>query len=78
MERFSFYEIFRRNPDGTLTPKRTINVNNITFGQGVSFGPGVSLGGVDFFDYLGYDIAAEEENSVLVIRGFYKKSKVHD
>ena len=78
MQKFSFYEIFQVKPDGSLTPRRTISVNNITFGRGISFGPGVSFGGVDFFEYMEYDIAAEEKDNVLVIKGFYKKSIVHD
>lgn len=71
--RLRFYDVFNKNADGSLTPKRVINVNGITFGPGVSFGPGVNFGGVNFFQYEMYDIAAEESNGVLIIKGFYSK-----
>jgi len=71
--RYKFNEIFRENPDGTLTPKITINVGGTaTFGSGVTFSPGVSFSRVNFFDYRGLDIEAEEKKGVLVIKGFYQ------
>lgn len=71
--KYKFNEIFRENPDGTLTPKVTINVGGTaTFGSGVTFGPGVSFGGVNFFDFKGSDIEAEKKKGVLVIKGFYR------
>lgn len=73
LQRLRFYEVFNKNPDGSLTPKRVVNVNGIIFGPGVSFGQGVNFGGVNFFQYEMYDIAAEEINGVLVIKGFYTK-----
>ena len=73
MTRYKFFDIFQENPDGSLSPKRAINVNGISFGPGVSFGQGVSFGGVDFHRFKYSDIAAEEQNGVLVIKGFYKQ-----
>lgn len=73
MNRYAFDRIFRINPDGSLSPKMVVKVNSITIGPGVSFGHGVSFGGVDLTMYRNFDIAAEEEDSVLVIKGFYKK-----
>lgn len=70
--RYKFFEIFRENQDGTLTPTRTIRVGPATFGSSVTFGPGVSFGGINFFDFKGNDIQAEDENGVLVIKGFYR------
>ncbi|MCK5247432.1 hypothetical protein KAR02_11060 [Candidatus Bipolaricaulota bacterium] len=75
MNRYTFDTIFQDNPDGSLVPKRVISVNNITIGPGVAFGHGVSFGGVDLTKYRNFDIAAEEENGVLVIKGFYKKDQ---
>jgi len=72
VQRFKFLDIFHMNPDGSLSPKRVINVNGIVFGPGVSFNAGVSFGGVDFHNYKFLDIAAEEASGVLVIKGFYK------
>jgi hypothetical protein len=72
--KYSFDQIFRENKkDKTLTPKVHIKVGPASFGPGVTFGPGVSFGGVNFFDFKGLDIEAEEEDNVLVIKGFYKR-----
>jgi hypothetical protein len=72
MNRYRFLDIFQENPDGSLTPRRVIEVNGVQFGTGVSFGPGVAFGGVNFHQYKYSDISAEERNGVLVIRGFFK------
>lgn len=72
MKRYNFFEIFQENSNGSLSPKRTINVNGITFGPGVSFSPGVTFGGVNFHQYKNYGIAAEEENNIVVVKGFYR------
>jgi hypothetical protein len=72
MNRYKFLDIFVENPDGSLGLRARINVNGIEFGPGVSFRPGVSFGGIDFFQYRNLDIAADEQNGVLIIRGFYK------
>lgn len=73
LQRFRFYEVFQKNADGSLTPKRIINIGGVIIGPGVSFGAGVSFGGVDIFQNQMYDIAAEEVNGLLVIKGFYTK-----
>lgn len=73
MNRYKFLDIFRENPNGSLSPKRTISVNGITFGSGVAFSPGVAFGGVDFHRFKYLDIAAEEQDGVLVIKGFFKQ-----
>ena len=67
---FKFLDIFQENPDGSLTPKKPIAVNGITFGLGTSFQRGVAFGGIDFHLYKYHDILADEENGVLVITGF--------
>jgi len=72
MQRYSFWDVFDRTPTGGLTPKIRISVNGISFGHGVTFGPGVSFGGIDFTKYIGKDIAAEDQNGILVIKGIYK------
>lgn len=72
MQRYNFNDIFRENPDGSLTPKRTIRLGAATFGSSVTFGQGVSFGGVNIFQFKGADIAGEEEGGILVIKGFYQ------
>lgn len=70
MQPFRFLDVFQENPDGSLTPKRLIAVNGITFGPGTSFQRGVAFGGIDFHLYKYRDILADEESGVLVIKGF--------
>ena len=72
MNRYHFLEIFQENPDGSLSPRRLISVNGITFSPGVSFGSGVSFGGVNFHEYRYMDIAGEERGKILFIQGFYR------
>ncbi len=71
--RFGFRDIFQDNYDGSLSPKRDISINGITFGPSVSFQKGVFFGGIDLHLYKYKDIAAHEDNGgVLVIDGFYE------
>jgi len=72
IERKKFLDIFSINPDGSLTPRHVIKVKGVTFGTGVAFAKGVSFGGVNFHKYQSFDLAVEEEGSILIIRGFYK------
>jgi hypothetical protein len=72
MLKLDFEEVFHKRPNGTITPKKVISVNDIIFGHGIAFGPDVPIGGVDFFIYQHLKIAGEEENGILVIKGFYK------
>ena len=73
MNRYRFLDIFQENPNGSLSPRVRININGVEFGPGVTFSQGVSFGGVDIYQYRNLDIAAEEQNGVLVIRGFYRQ-----
>ncbi|KKP87811.1 MAG: hypothetical protein UR91_C0035G0003 [Candidatus Nomurabacteria bacterium GW2011_GWC2_35_8] len=69
--RYRFNDIFQTNPDGSLSPRRPLHINGVTFGYGVSFNRGVAFGGVDFFNFRGRDIEADDTSGVLNIRGFY-------
>lgn len=69
--RFRFYDLFRENPNHTLTPIRTIQIGGAVIGRGVTFGPGVIFGGIEIYNFRGNDIDAEEVDGVMVIRGFY-------
>ncbi len=73
MSKHPFGEIFQENSDGSLSPKRTIVVNGVTFGPEVTFGTGVTLGGIDFHQYKHMSIAIEEEDGVLAVKGFYRQ-----
>ncbi len=72
MQRFRFLDVFQENPDGTLSPRRAVHINGVSFGPGASFGQGVSFGGVNIHQYKYFDIAGiERQDGVLEIRGFY-------
>ena len=73
MQRYKFLDIFQENTDSSLTPKRQIHINGISFGPGVNFQKGVAFGGIDFHLYKYWDIAGEEKDGVLDIKGFYKQ-----
>ena len=72
MNRYKFSDILQENPDGSLSPRVRINVNGVTLGTEVTFRQGVAFGGIDFFEHKNQDTAAEEQNGILIIRGFYK------
>ncbi len=72
--RYKFDDIFQELPDGSLTPKRPIEINGIMFGPGTFFQKGVVFGGIDFHLYKGRDIAIiKQPNSdgPLKFGGFY-------
>lgn len=71
MARYEFNQIFKENPNGTLTPTKTIDIRGAVFGSSVTFGPGVAFGGIDIFKLKDHAIEADEENGILIIRGFY-------
>jgi len=73
MGKYIFTDIFNENRDGSLSPKRIIIVNGVTSSPGITFSPGVSFGGIDFHKYKYMNIAAEEKDGILVVKGFYKQ-----
>lgn len=72
MARKKFWEIFRENPNGSLTPVHTIDVNGVVFTPQVSIGPGLNFGGLDFHYYKNLDIAIDEKEGKWIVQGFYK------
>ena len=73
MGKYVFSEVFTENRDGSLSPKRTIIVNGVISSPGITFISGVSFGGIDFHKYKYMDIAAEEKDGKLVVKGFYRQ-----
>ncbi len=72
MDRYKFTDIFQENLDGSLSPKVRISINGMEFGPEVSFNRGVSFGGVNLYQYKNLDIAAETQEGILIIGGFFK------
>ncbi|MCK5022108.1 MAG: hypothetical protein KAR54_02580 [Candidatus Pacebacteria bacterium] len=70
-QKYLFSEVFIENPDGSLSPRRTIKVNGIRFDQSVTFSQDVTLGGINFHKYKNLPIAGEESDDILIIHGFY-------
>lgn len=69
--RYQFNEIFTEKSGGTLSPTRQIRVGGVSFGPGVSFGAGAAFGGVNFHQYKGHEIEADDEDGILVIKAIY-------
>jgi len=71
MVRFDFWQVFKEERPGVLTPVRLVKIAGAVLGPGVMFTNGVSFGGVNIFDYYGYPVEADEVDGVLIIRAFY-------
>ena len=71
MSKKSFWEIFNQTSDGSLEPKKRIQIGGVQFGPGVRFGRGVAFGGVDLAAYIGHDLEVEERGDLYVITGIY-------
>jgi len=59
--RVRFDDIFQDNGDGTYSPRRTVRIEAVTFGPGVSFDANVEFCGVDIASYAGQDLEVEED-----------------
>ena len=71
MVRVSFWSVFNRNADGSITPKVPVTIGGISMGPGVSFGGGVSFSGVDLAALAGRDLEAEPNGAGYTITGNY-------
>jgi hypothetical protein len=73
MNRHKFSDIFQENLDGSLKLRVRISVNGIEFDSGIISPIETSLGGVNFYLYRNLDIATEEQDGILIIKGFYRR-----
>lgn len=69
--RYKFNDVFTENADGTLSPTRQIRVGGVTFGQNISFNSSAAFGGINFHQFKGHDIEANDEKGILVIKAIY-------
>lgn len=67
--RYNFNEIFKENPDGSLTPIRRIRIGGVELGPGVTFSRGAYFGGVDFTLFRGHRIEVNQEGDVFIVQG---------
>lgn len=69
--RYNFNEIFKENVDGSISPIKRIRVGGIILGPEVTMGAGVAFGGVDFFQFKGHMIEADQDGEILVVKAIY-------
>jgi hypothetical protein len=75
IKREKFLDLFDERPDGSLSPKKAIEINGVVFTPGAAFQKGVVYGGIDFHHFKYRDIAIEvkeNEEGPLKIAGFYE------
>lgn len=69
--RLNFNQVFRQNSDGSLASVRSVSIGGVVLGPNVTFSRGVKFGNIDLTDYIGWDLEADEENGVLVLKTLY-------
>lgn len=69
--KYNFNEIFKENSDGSISPIKRIRVGGVTLGPGVTMRAGVAFGGVDFYQFKGHQIEADQDGEILVIKAIY-------
>lgn len=69
--RYPFNAVFQDKGNGSLSPLRLIRVGGVTMSSDVTMASGMSFAGIDFTQYIGHELEANEENGVLVITGIY-------
>lgn len=72
--RVPFFEAFQELPDGSLSPRKPIEVGGTRFGTGVTFTKGVAFGGIDFQLFKGRDLAVVlQPDGTMQLVGFYNQ-----
>ncbi|MBW8048763.1 MAG: hypothetical protein FVQ77_00170 [Cytophagales bacterium] len=69
IKEYKFVDIFKLTSNGTFEPRRAIKIEGLTIYPGQSFR---KLGGVDWYDFVSYDIGAlERADGILELKGIY-------
>ena len=74
MARMSFDSVFVRHADGSVEPRRRVQIGGIGMEPGVRFARGVSFSGVDWAAYAGHDLEVEAQGDILVIKAIDTRS----
>lgn len=74
VNKYNFWDIFQDNSDGSLSLKQRLNVNGTILEVGSTVRSGTPVGGIDFTIYRNFDVAAEDVDDTLNIKGFFRKS----
>ena len=69
--RVRFSDVFRKNPDGSISPRSQVYINGLTMGPGMAFAKGVSFGGMDLTAFADKDLEVEQKDGVVHIQGHY-------
>ena len=69
--RYNFNEIFRENSDDSISPIKRIRVGGVILGPEVTIGAGVAFGGVNFYQFKGHEIEADQDGEILVLKAIY-------
>jgi len=64
-------EVFKENPNGSLTVKRPIKIGGVQLNK-VTFAGGVKIAGISLIELKGKDLQVDEIDGVFVIKGYYK------
>lgn len=69
--RVPFSQVFRVNPNGSVSPKTTVVFGGVTMGPGVSFGKGAFFGGVEITAHIGKDLEIEHKGGTVILKSIY-------
>ena len=69
----SFWDIFKRNPDGSIEPTRVVKMSGIKMGPGVRLGSGVKFGGIDLTQHTDSNLKIQENSDSSSIVGIIEK-----
>lgn len=69
--KYKFNEVFKENLDGTLSPIRQVMIGGVSFGPNLAFGPDARFASINFHQYKGHELEADNRDGVLVIKGIY-------
>jgi hypothetical protein len=73
MSRVGFWDLFRPNPDGSISPVRPIKIAGVVLEPDTKYHRGVLFSGWDLFQYYGRDLELEDQagNNPPVVTGVY-------
>jgi hypothetical protein len=73
--RVPFSHLFHTDPDGSITPRTSIQICGVTVGPGMSFPPRAPLNGVDLTALItaliGHDLEIQQLGGAIIVVGFY-------
>lgn len=75
MARLTFYQIFRLLDPNTLEVLRRLKVGNTEYGIGDTIPKGKIVAGINFFDYIGSEIEADELQGMWVVKRIYARPR---